>query len=121
MTTVAHHSERIGGRGGTHRGSRKAARSEPRARLLGGGVFWIVVLASLLAGVVAVNVAVLRLNLELDGVARQRSQLKADVASVRVELAKVAATAQIERAATEELDLFAADADDMIYVTLPPR
>lgn len=120
MTTVAHHPERIGERGGTHRG-RRAARSQPRARLLGGGVFWIVVLAALLAGVVAVNVAVLRLNLELDGVARERSQLKTDVASVRVELAKIAATAQIERAATEELDLVAADPDDMIYVTLPPR
>jgi cell division protein FtsL len=120
MTTVAH-PERIGGRGAANRGRRTAARSQPRARAFGGGVFWIVVLACLLAGVVAVNVAVLRLNLELDGVARERSQLKADVASVRVELAKVAATAQIERAATEELDLVAADPEDMIYVTLPPR
>ena len=33
-----------------------------------GGVVWIVALALLLAGVVAVNVAVLRLNLQLDAV-----------------------------------------------------
>ncbi|HLF69153.1 MAG TPA: cell division protein FtsL [Gaiellaceae bacterium] len=120
MSAVAH-PERIGRRVASGRGRRTAERSRPRARLLGGGVVWIVVLAALLAGVVAVNVAVLRLNLELDGVSRERSQLKADLASVRAELSKVAATAQIERTATEELGLEAADPDDMVYVTLPPR
>ena len=37
-------------------------------RRLAGGVAWIVIVAALLAGVVAVNVAVLQLNLGLDGV-----------------------------------------------------
>ena len=40
--------------------------------------------ALLLAGVVAVNVAVLRLNLELDQVDRDRSELKADIAGLEV-------------------------------------
>ena len=42
-------------------------RAAPADGSLAGGVVWIVVVAALLAGVVAVNVAVLRLNLGLDG------------------------------------------------------
>ena len=44
--------------------SRRAADARPRSTL--GGMLWIVVVAVLLAGVVAVNVAVLRLNVRLD-------------------------------------------------------
>ena len=55
--------------------------------------------AGLLAGVVAVNVAVLRLNLELDGVTRERTQLRADLAGIRAGLSSAAATERIERAA----------------------
>ena len=43
-----------------------------------GGVVWIVVLAVLLAGIVAVNVAVLQLNVRLDELGRERVQLRAD-------------------------------------------
>ena len=35
--------------------------------MFGGGVLWIAVIGALLAGVVAVNVLVLRLNVQLDG------------------------------------------------------
>ena len=49
-------------------------------------MLWIVLFAVLLAGVVAVNVAVLRLNLELDQVGRERSELKADIAAIRSEV-----------------------------------
>ena len=46
--------------------SRRAARGRPRAsrRRLGGGVAWIVVVGALLAGIVAVNVLVLQLNMQ---------------------------------------------------------
>jgi cell division protein FtsL len=81
-------------------------------------VLWIVLFASLLAGVVAVNVAVLRLNLELDGVSRERMQLRADLANIRAELSSVAATAQIERKAEDELGLVQAHPDETVYVTL---
>ncbi len=84
-------------------------------------MLWIVVFAALLAGVVAVNVAVLQLNLQLDGASREREQLRADLAGLRAELSGVAATEQIERAARDELGLVPADPDEMIYVTLPPR
>ena len=120
MSTVAHPG-RIAGRDRARRGSRVATRTRSKPRLLGGGVLWILVLAGLLAGVVAVNVAVLRLNLQLDGVSREREQLRADLAGLRAELSSVAATAQVERAARDELGLVPANPDDMVYVTLPPR
>lgn len=84
-------------------------------------MLWIVLFAGLLAGVVAVNVAVLRLNLDLDGVAKERSQLKADLAGIRAELSSTAATARIEQAARDELGLEQADPDQTVYVTLQPR
>jgi cell division protein FtsL len=102
---------------------RAASRSRARAtpRLLGGGVLWIVLFALLLAGVVAVNVAVLRLNLQLDGVGRERTQLKADIAELRSQLSSSAATFQIERTARDELGLVQADPDDTVFVRLPAK
>jgi cell division protein FtsL len=97
--------------------SHSAPRTQARPRLLfGGGVLWIVVIALLLAGVVAVNVAVLRLNLELDRVDRDRSELKADISGLRSEISTASATARIERLATTELGLVQADPENTIYV-----
>ena len=45
---------------------RPAPRAVKRQRRVAGGVAWIGVVAVLLAGVVAMNVAVLRLNMKLD-------------------------------------------------------
>jgi cell division protein FtsL len=90
-------------------------------RLLGGGVLWIVLFAVLLTGVVAVNVAVLRLNLQRDGVGRERTQLQADIAQLRSELSSKAATFQIERTARDELGLVPADPDEIVFVRLPPK
>jgi cell division protein FtsL len=101
--------------------SASRARSERRPRLLGGGVVWIALFATLLAGVVAVNVAVLRLNLQLDGVSRERQQLKADIAELSSQLSSSAATFQIERTARDELGLVQADPDDTEFVRLPAR
>lgn len=98
------------GRGRTLAGS--------RPRLLGGGVLWIVLFAALLAGVVAVNVSVLRLNLQLDRAGEERSQLKADVARLRSELSSAAATSRITHEARTELGLVPADPDTMVYVRL---
>ena len=81
-------------------------------------MLWIVLFAMLLAGVVAVNVAVLRLNLELDQVGRERSELKADIAGLRAELSSTSATARIERLATKELGLRLADPESIVFVRL---
>ena len=108
MSTVAE-SSRIG---------RARTRRVARPRLLAGGVIWIVLFATLLAGVVAVNVTVLRLNLQLDEIGRERSELRADVANLRSELSSAAATARIERLATKELGLTQADPETTTYVRL---
>ena len=97
---------------------RARPRSVSRPRLLGRGVVWIVLFATLLAGVVAVNVTVLRLNLQLDGVGRERSELKSDIANLRSELSSASATARIERIATMELGLAEADPETIVFVRL---
>ena len=98
--------------------ARDTTRSQARARGLGGGLLWIVLFAVLLAGVVAVNVAVLRLNVQLDQAGRERAELESDVKRLRSELSTASATARIERLATTELGLVEADPDNTVYVRL---
>ena len=76
-------------------GTRRARKERAGRRLLAGGVAWIVTVAVLLAGVVALNVAVLQRNLNLDSVNRQRAQLKADIAADQAKLASAKRTANI--------------------------
>ena len=99
--------------------ARARARARTRPGLLTGGVLWIVLFAVLLAGVVAVNVNVLRLNVELDRVGRDRDGLKADIAGLRSGLSSASATARTERLAEKELGLRQADPETTIYVRLP--
>lgn len=99
--------------------ARPRARARAKPKLLGGGVLWILVFAALLAGVVAVNVTVLRLNLQLDRAEGERSELKADIARLRAELSSASASARIERLAQKELGLVRADPDTTIFVDLP--
>jgi len=98
--------------------TRSRTRSARGARVLGGGVVWIVVFATLLAGVVAVNVAVLRLNLALDATGRERAQLRADISQLRSEISSAAATSRIERLAESELGLRKAAPEETTYVEL---
>lgn len=114
MTSVAH-GTRVR-RAKTKARAQRATKRRPV--VLGGGVVWIVVFAVLLAGVVAVNVAVLRLNLQLDRSNAERIELRADISRLRSELSSVAATSRIERLAQGELGLVAADPGQAIYVDL---
>jgi cell division protein FtsL len=98
--------------------SRAAATTRRRSWALGGGVVWIVVLAVLLAGVVAINVAVLRLNLQLDEAGRERTELRTDIAQLRSEISSAAATSRIERLAEGELGLVEVDPEDTTYIQL---
>lgn len=77
---------------------------EPRRRVAG-GVVWIGLVAALLAGVVALNVAVLRLNVRLDDTQRERNQLRADNAQLNTELAAKAASGRIVALASGRLGL----------------
>jgi cell division protein FtsL len=92
--------------------ARPRARPKPRARRkpqprrrVASGVVWIGVVALLLAGVVALNVAVLRLNVRLDETQRERNQLRADNAQLNTEIAARAASGRIVGLASGRLGL----------------
>lgn len=71
------------------RRTRKTA--APRAAA---GAVWIVVMALLLAGVVALNVAVLRLNVQAGELSRERDSLRAEQAELASTLAARQASAR---------------------------
>jgi cell division protein FtsL len=96
-------------------GTRKRAAPRPVARShTFGGVLWIVVFGALLAGVVAVNVAVLQLNVRLDDLNRERFQLRADNASLSSQISSAGADAKIESQARNRLGLEPAETTEFI-------
>jgi len=99
------------------RRTKVAAKRRPMA----GGVVWIVLCAVLLAGIVAVNVVVLQLNVELDQLGRERAQLKADIAGTRAQLSTASANVRIETDAATKLGLVPADPALTEYVDLGKR
>jgi cell division protein FtsL len=98
-------------------GTRSAVRAKVRPF---GGVVWIVVLAVLLAGIVAVNVAVLQLNVRLDELGRERIQLRADTNRLSSQLSSASANARIEAEARTKLGLVPADPELTFHVQLAP-
>jgi cell division protein FtsL len=94
----------------------KAVRS-PRARLAGGAA-WIGLVAVLLAGVVALNVAVLRLNVQLDGLSEERTRLRAENAELQSQIASKAQAGRIQLLARGQLGLEPADAGRWTYLDL---
>jgi cell division protein FtsL len=97
--------------------ARPTRRTNARPRVTG-GVLWIGALAVLLAGVVAMNVAVLRLNVTLDRLGRQRAQLRADTATLQSQLSSAADTGRIESMAIKRLGFLPATPDQTTYVHL---
>ena len=65
----------------------------------------------LLAGVVALNVAVLRLNVRLDRAQSERNQLRADNAQLNTDIAARAASGRIVTLASGRLGLVPATPD----------
>lgn len=94
----------------------RAVRS-PRARLAGGAA-WITLVAVLLAGVVALNVAVLRLNVQLDGLSEERTRLRAENAELSSQIASKAQAGRIQTLARGRLGLEPADAGRWTYLDL---
>jgi cell division protein FtsL len=72
----------------------------------------------LLAGVVFVNVAVLRLNLSLDSTNSQRTKLRADNAALQSELSRELASSHIQTRAAKEYGLTYVDPSQYGYVNL---
>ena len=84
------------------------------------GVVWIAVVAALLAGVVAMNVAVLRLNMRLDHLNRERTDLRATNARLSSRLSSAAAAPRIEALAAKELGLVQAPPELTTYLSVTP-
>jgi cell division protein FtsL len=94
-------------------------RASARSGILG-GVLWIVALATLLAGVVALNVAVLQLNVRSDRLSRERTELRDANASLQAELSSAAANPRLEALARGRLGLVPAEPERTTYVVLEP-
>jgi hypothetical protein len=75
----------------------------------------------LLAGVVALNVAVLRLNLQSDQLAEERARLRAESAELSSKLAVRAASARTSSLARNRLGLEPADPATTTYLDLAER
>jgi hypothetical protein len=97
--------------------SRTKSRARVRSR---GGILWIALTGALLAGVVFVNVAVLRLNLALDSTNRTRAGLQAQVAVDQSELS-VALTSSRIQARAHGLGLAPSNPADNGFVNLASR
>ena len=94
--------------------ARRAAR-RPR---LGRGVVWIVTVAVLLAGIVALNVAVLRLHLRSGDVADDVAKIRTQNAELQAELSTATAVGRIDSLGRMRYGLV--DAGALTYVRLPP-
>jgi hypothetical protein len=79
-------------------------RAAPRPRLAG-SVVWILLVAGLLAGIVALNVGVLRLSMENERLEAQQAEFSARGDALSAELSRAAAAGRIEAIAVRELGL----------------
>jgi cell division protein FtsL len=82
------------------------------------GAHWIVLGAVLLAGVVALNVAVLQLNLRVDSLGAKRTKLRAENASLASQISSAAANARIQSQAARTYGLVPADPSQTTYIQL---
>lgn len=88
-------------------------------RRLAGGVLWIGLLGVLLVGVVALNVAVLRLNMQLEQLSERRLELEAENAMLESKVSAAMAPPRTERLARTKLGLEPAATPS--YAELRPR
>jgi hypothetical protein len=75
----------------------------------------------LLAGVVALNVAVLRLNLRFDDLTQQRAELRAENAELSSKLAVRVSSPRTNSLARRLLGVAPADPSTTTYLRLPER
>jgi cell division protein FtsL len=91
------------------------SRSRRRARA---AIAWIVVSAVLLAGVVFVNLAVLRLNLDLDKATQERIKLRASNAALQSQLSAALSSPRIQARARNQDGLVPVDQSTIRYIDL---
>jgi hypothetical protein len=101
--------------------SNKLLQARPRTRRkqrrVTAGVLWISAFALLLAGVVAVNVAVLRANVAVNNLDKQQLELQAQNAALASQVSSAVASIRIEQAA-RRFGLVPAQASDTSYLDL---
>jgi cell division protein FtsL len=95
------------------------AETVPRPRVAR-GIAWIAVIGVLLAGVVFMNVVVLRMNIRLDHLGRDRTRLRADNAQLESTLSSELAVARIQAQARKDLGVVPADPNQTVYLDLAP-
>jgi hypothetical protein len=81
-------------------------RSAPR---VAGGVLWIAVIAVLLAGIVALNVAALRLNVRVEQLDGEKQKLAAQRDALQTKLSTAIAAGRIQGLAVDRLGLVGPD------------
>jgi cell division protein FtsL len=94
---------------------RPRAVRRPHGRRITGGIFWISAFAVLLTGVVALNVAVLRVNMRLNDLNKQQLQLQAENQTLSSQVSSAASSLRIEQIA-HRLGLVPAPATDTSYL-----
>jgi hypothetical protein len=99
---------------------RTRTRTRKRERRLTAGVIWIASLALLLAGVVAVNVAVLRANVAVNKLDKAQVDLQAQNAALASQVSSSIASIRIEQTA-RRFGLAPASAADTSYIDLDRR
>jgi hypothetical protein len=98
------------------RSAKRRARGALHSR---GAIAWIAVGAVLLAGVVFINLAVLRLNLRLEQATQTRTRLRAENAALESQLSASLASGRIQQLARGD-GLVQADPSSIGYVSLAP-
>ena len=99
----------------------RAPRRKTKARGgVAGGLAWIIVGGVLLAGIVALNVAVLRLNIRLDHLNSESQQLQAQNAALGAKLSGAVSSPRVQALATAR-GFVPADPATTGYVDLTPR
>src|SRR6266705_6121089 len=93
------------------------SRRKPVQRRVRAHILWMSLFATLLAGVVAVNVAVLRAHVAVTRLDQQRAQLQAQNQALASELSAASSAPRIE-AAARRLGLVQAAAADTGYLDL---
>jgi cell division protein FtsL len=100
--------------------ARPRARRRSQGLRLRGGILWISAFAFLAAGIVAVNVAVLRANMAVSKLDKQETDLRAQNAALASQVSSAASAQRIESAA-RRLGLVPAPSLDTSYVDLTHR
>ena len=101
--------------------ARPNRRSRPRRRGVTSGVVWIGLSAVLLAGIVALNVAVLRLHVQVDKLNAERTHLRAEKQALASQISMAAASPRILARARSQNALVPADPSETTYIRLVPR